>query len=85
MNVGIDTVLGSVPAVGDVFDAAWKANIKNVVLLERHLVGGSRVDRERRSVVGGIALAAIVLMVILAAGLALGIFAVRLLWGLWTR
>src|SRR6476660_275190 len=23
-NVGIDTLLGAVPAVGDVFDAAWK-------------------------------------------------------------
>jgi Domain of unknown function (DUF4112) len=85
MNVGIDTVLGSVPAVGDLFDAAWKANIKNVALLERHLVAGTVADREKRSVAGAIVLAVIVLLVILAAGLALGIFAVRLLWGLWTR
>ena len=85
MNVGIDTVLGSVPAIGDLFDAAWKANIKNVALLERHLVAGTAADREKRSVAGAIVLAVIVLVVILAAGLALGIFAVRLLWGLWTR
>jgi hypothetical protein len=78
-------VLGSVPAIGDLFDAAWKANIKNVALLERHLVAGTAADREKRGVAGAIVLAVIVLVVILATGLALGIFAVRLLWGLWTR
>jgi hypothetical protein len=32
-NVGIDFVLGSLPLVGDVFDAAWKANQKNLRLM----------------------------------------------------
>jgi hypothetical protein len=85
VNVGIDTVLGAVPAVGDVFDAAWKSNMKNVALLERHLVVPGVADREKRSATGGILLAVIVLLLILVAGLALGIFAARLLWGLWTR
>lgn len=85
VNVGIDTVLGAVPAVGDVFDAAWKSNMKNVALLERHLVVPGTADREKRSATSGIVLAVIVLLLILAAGLALGIFAARLLWGLWTR
>jgi hypothetical protein len=85
VNVGIDTLLGSVPGVGDVFDAVWKANIKNVVLLEQHLVVPSGFDRPKRSATGAIVLAVIVLLLILAAGLALGIFAARLLWGLWTR
>lgn len=35
-NVAIDTLLGIVPVVGDVFDFAWKANDMNVALLERH-------------------------------------------------
>jgi hypothetical protein len=30
-------LVGAVPLVGDLFDAAWKANLKNVALLERHL------------------------------------------------
>ena len=85
MNVGIDTLLGSVPAVGDVFDAVWKANMKNVALLDRHLVARGAVAREKRSAIGAIGLAVIVLVLILAAGLVLGIFAVRLLWGLRTR
>lgn len=84
VNVGIDALLGSVPGVGDVFDAVWKANMKNVSLLEHHLVAGGAVGREKRKVTGAIVLAVIVLLLILAAGLALGIFTVRLLWGLWT-
>ncbi|WP_246039845.1 DUF4112 domain-containing protein [Sulfitobacter sabulilitoris] len=36
-NVGIDTAIGLVPFVGDVFDIAWKANSRNVLLLHRHL------------------------------------------------
>jgi hypothetical protein len=34
-NVAIDTLVGSMPVVGDVFDAAWKANRKNYNLLLR--------------------------------------------------
>ena len=85
MNVGIDTLLGAVPAFGDVFDAAWKSNTKNVALLERHLGVRTDVDREKRGAVGAIVLAVIVLVLILGAGLALGIVVARLLWGLVTR
>jgi hypothetical protein len=35
-NVAIDSLLGAVPVVGDLFDFAWKANNKNLALLERH-------------------------------------------------
>jgi hypothetical protein len=34
-NVGLDTVVGSVPIVGDLFDAGWKANVRNIRLLEQ--------------------------------------------------
>ncbi|HKG13980.1 MAG TPA: DUF4112 domain-containing protein [Pyrinomonadaceae bacterium] len=34
-NVGVDYVLGAVPVVGDLFDAAWKSNQMNVELLRR--------------------------------------------------
>jgi len=36
-NVGLDTVLGAIPVVGDVFDIAWKANKKNIALIEDYL------------------------------------------------
>ena len=85
VNVGIDTLLGAVPAVGDLFDAAWKSNMKNVALLERHLGTSSVVDGGRRSAAGAIVLAVIALILILGAGLALGIFTARLLWNLTSR
>ncbi|MCA1995427.1 MAG: DUF4112 domain-containing protein [Coleofasciculus sp. S288] len=36
-NILFETVLGSVPVLGDVVDASWKANAKNVTLVEEHL------------------------------------------------
>jgi hypothetical protein len=85
MNVGIDTLLGAVPGVGDLFDAAWKSNTMNVALMQRHLDATGSAPPKRRNVLGLMAIAVIVLVLILGAGLALGIFAARLLWGLWTR
>jgi hypothetical protein len=85
VNVGIDTLLGAVPAVGDVFDAAWKSNVMNVALLERHLAVAGSAPPKQRNVIGVMALALIVLVLIVGAGVALGIFAGRLLWGLRTR
>ena len=35
-NVAIDTLVGSVPLLGDLFDVAWKANSKNAELLARY-------------------------------------------------
>jgi len=37
LNVATDAMLGSVPLIGDLFDVGWKANVKNVELLRRHL------------------------------------------------
>jgi hypothetical protein len=85
VNVGIDTLLGAIPAVGDLFDAAWKSNTMNVALLERHLSTATDVTAPKgRNVLGVLAVAIIALVIIVGAGLALGIFAARLLWGLKT-
>ena len=37
LNVAIEGVIGLVPLAGDVFDAAWKANLRNITLLEGYL------------------------------------------------
>lgn len=34
-NVALETVVGSVPIAGDLFDFVWKANQRNIALLER--------------------------------------------------
>ena len=35
-NVAIDALAGLLPVAGDAFDFAWKANDRNIALLERH-------------------------------------------------
>jgi len=37
LNVALDTIVGVVPVVGDLFDVAWKANTRNMALLERYI------------------------------------------------
>jgi hypothetical protein len=38
-NVGIEVVGGSVPILGDLFDVALKANLRNLTIIEEHLRG----------------------------------------------
>lgn len=84
-NVGVDTLFGAIPALGDVFDATWKSNTRNVALLERHLaVVVVEPPPRKRSVIGRTILAGAVLVLIVGAGLAFGIYIARLLWGLTT-
>jgi hypothetical protein len=35
LNIGIDYLVGSLPLVGDLFDAWWKSNQKNIALLRK--------------------------------------------------
>lgn len=47
-NIATETLVGTVPVLGDVFDVAWKANVKNVDLLEAHVNApemGEKADR----------------------------------------
>ena len=41
MNAAIDFGVGVVPVVGDLFDFGWKANVRNLALLERHAHPGN--------------------------------------------
>lgn len=46
-NIGIEALVGTVPIVGDLFDAGWRANLRNVRLMEAHLA--APVSSARRS------------------------------------
>lgn len=37
LNVALDTLAGVVPVFGDLFDVAWKANTRNMALLEHYI------------------------------------------------
>lgn len=36
-NVALETTIGAIPLLGDMFDVAFKANRRNVEILRRHL------------------------------------------------
>jgi hypothetical protein len=52
VNSAIDIIAGSVPIVGDLFDAGYKANLKNMALLERHARPGIAPGRSDYVFVG---------------------------------
>ncbi len=45
INALVDLLIGVVPVVGDLFDFGWKANVKNLGLLERYAHPGSKASR----------------------------------------
>jgi hypothetical protein len=49
LNIGVDYLLGSVPIVGDLFDAWWKSNQMNVELLRRRATVSAEDAREGRA------------------------------------
>lgn len=76
LNLGTDTLVGSVPVLGDLFDVGFRANIRNSELLDRHLGQPEEARRSSRlavvATIGGI--------VLLAAGaVALAILSVKAL------
>jgi hypothetical protein len=42
LNSLLDLLVGAIPLVGDLFDVAWKANLRNVTLLDRFVRQGDR-------------------------------------------
>ena len=77
LNVGVEGVVGIVPLAGDLFDAVWKANQRNVRLLDDWLDQPQKTERSSR--IAGIAIvagAALLLVLLLALALLLA----RWLW-----
>ena len=62
-NVAIDALVGLLPVAGDLFDFAWKANDRNIVLLERHAYEHRRPSATDWLVVSGM----ILLLLVIAA------------------
>jgi hypothetical protein len=78
INVAIEATLGAIPVLGDLFDAAWQANHRNLRLVERHY----DPRREPRSLRSVIVPFAIVVVLFLLAVAALAAFVLRLFWRL---
>jgi hypothetical protein len=77
-NIVIDTLLGAVPLLGDLFDASWKANRRNVALLEKYIEKPGAARRSSRLVLTGV----LVVIVATAIGMAaLTVLVIRWLVG----
>jgi hypothetical protein len=65
LNVGVDALFGSVPLVGDLFDAGFKANRKNLELIDRLQRAPVHQSRSRTSdyAVLGIAIACVLALI----------------------
>jgi len=61
-NVAVDVVLGAIPLLGDVFDVAWRANMRNVRLLDAWRERPTPTKRASALAVGGILLALFVMI-----------------------
>ncbi|MEE4376503.1 MAG: DUF4112 domain-containing protein [Candidatus Competibacteraceae bacterium] len=53
-NIAIDSIVGLIPFAGDLFDMAWKANIRNVRLIERYVDAPGRTTRSSRFLAFGL-------------------------------
>ena len=73
-NVAIDTIAGTVPLIGDMFDVAFKSNLRNVALLESALQRPAATKRTSRLLVVGTILALILLV---AGALVVTVIAIR--------
>lgn len=78
-NVALEGLAGMIPLAGDVFDAAFKANQRNVRLLGAWLDSPHATQRSSRAMVLWVSLGSIVLLVLIAAA---GFVLARGLWNL---
>src|SRR5688500_2418513 len=76
-NVAVEGIVGLVPFRGDGFDAACKANQRNLVLLDAHFRDPRRTVKSSRLFVAGLLAGLSAFIVVTAAA---AILLVRLLW-----
>ena len=82
-NVAIDSVLGAIPLLGDVFDAFFKANTRNVRLLrhaEAELAASGRISGTRHVVYLTCLVGTLVTLVAASVWLAVILFRALLQW-----
>jgi hypothetical protein len=77
LNVAVEGLVGMIPFAGDLFDAAFKANQRNVRLLNAYLDQPVRATRASRGFMLGVGLA---LLALFFAILILGVLLARWIW-----
>lgn len=62
-NLAVDALVGSVPVLGDIFDAGFRANERNMRLIEAHARAPARRGAADLAVVVGVAIGALTIVV----------------------
>ncbi len=78
-NVAVDTFVGEVPILGDLFDIGFKANLRNLALLDGYLQRPAEVRRASRRFA---ALLVLGLVLLTAGAIAFAVLLVQFLSGL---
>jgi hypothetical protein len=73
-NVAIDTIVGGIPILGDLFDVAWKSNTRNLKLLEQSVDPAYEHKPVNPLFIGA---ALLVLLLLIAGGIWLAALAIR--------
>lgn len=69
LNIALDTLIGSIPVLGNIFDFFYKANERNVRMLRAHYEEG-KYQGSGRNIIIGVGIGIVVLFILL-------------LWALW--
>jgi len=78
-NIAVEGVVGIIPFAGDVFDAAFKANQRNVQLLDAWLDAPRRTERSTRTFAALLVLALVTVLLLVGLG---SYFLLRAIFGL---
>jgi hypothetical protein len=81
MNVIVDSLVGAIPMLGDLFDFAWKANNYNIILLEEALKSPQENKKADKSFIVVFTIGLFFLAIVL---IAIPMILLRILWYLFT-
>ncbi len=78
-NIAVETVIGTIPVFGDLFDMAWKSNARNVKLLHEYSRSSEKTVSESRW------MTALIMVLLVLALIGLGILGFVFLHWIWNQ
>jgi hypothetical protein len=78
-NVAVDSIVGGIPVLGDLFDVFWKSNMRNLELIETHTGANARTGESTPITKPVLIGALLVLLLLVAGGIWLSIVVIKAL------
>jgi hypothetical protein len=76
-NLALEMLIGTIPVIGDLFDMTWKANARNMHLIENYAAAPSKSVAASKGLLWGIVIG---LLLLAAVVLIIGLLIIRALW-----